>query len=477
MQTKIPLSDQEQQHLEGPPSRGCRHRWPGPSPPAHDKGSHPSPSRYDSSSSENRMRKDRRLPGHITRPPISDLRRADRSAEIEGCHNRASRSMARESPRFRPRDFLRDDLADRLAEVDLQPLAAGDLQPARVEAELVQDRGVDVGDVVAVLDGVEAELVGRAVDDAALDAAAGQPDREAVGVVVAAVAALRPGRAAELGRPDDQRLVEQAALLQVLRAGRRSAGRPACRARCGRPCRLPWASQAPAPPLLPWKTCTNRTPRSTSRRAARHCSAERPASRLVQAVELAASPASPSAKCSDLGHRRLHPERQLVRLDPGPQRRVVGVLDRREPVQLARAARTRPAAPRGRRPARARRTAAGSSGRRRAGRRRARGRGSWPRGRPRRRSSRRAACPGRRTAAGCRSASPGRSGPTSRSSGNGPSSACRPVWNWSWAPWLLSVVHIERTTAMSSMQSPTCGHQSLTSMPLCRASGSRPAAG
>ena len=81
--------------------------------------------------------------------------------------------------------------SDRLAEVDLQPLAAGDFEPARVEAELVQDGGVDVGDVVAVLDGVEAELVGGAVGDAALDAAAGQPDREAVGVVVAAVGALR----------------------------------------------------------------------------------------------------------------------------------------------------------------------------------------------------------------------------------------------------------------------------------------------
>ncbi len=61
---------------------------------------------------------------------------------------------------------LRQNLPDRLAVVDLQPLAAGDLQLARVEAELVQDRGVDVGDVVAVLDGVEADLVGRAVDDA-----------------------------------------------------------------------------------------------------------------------------------------------------------------------------------------------------------------------------------------------------------------------------------------------------------------------
>ena len=42
---------------------------------------------------------------------------------------------------------------------------------------------------------------------------------------------------------------------------------------------------------------------------------------------------------------------------------------------------------------------------------------------------------------------------------------CRPVWNCSWAPWLLSVVHIERITARSSMHEPRCGHQSLTSMP------------
>jgi hypothetical protein len=37
-----------------------------------------------------------------------------------------------------------DDLADWLAVVDLQPLTAGDLEPAGVEAELVEDRRVDV---------------------------------------------------------------------------------------------------------------------------------------------------------------------------------------------------------------------------------------------------------------------------------------------------------------------------------------------
>ena len=58
-----------------------------------------------------------------------------------------------------------------------------------VEAELAEDGGVDVGDIVPVFDGVEAQLVGGAVDDAAPDAGAGEPDGEAVRVVVAAVLA------------------------------------------------------------------------------------------------------------------------------------------------------------------------------------------------------------------------------------------------------------------------------------------------
>ena len=106
-----------------------------------------------------------------------------------------------------------DDLADRLAVVDLEPFAAGDLELARVEAELVQDRGVDVGHVVAIFDGVEADLVGRAVDDAPLDAAAGQPGAEALRVVVAAVG---------LGRPANGRT----------RCPRRRSSRRACRAAC-----------------------------------------------------------------------------------------------------------------------------------------------------------------------------------------------------------------------------------------------------
>ena len=90
-------------------------------------------------------------------------------------------------------------------------------QAVGVEAELVQDRRVQPLDVQAVLDGGAADLVGLADARAPLDAAAGHPHGEAEGVVVAARAlGVLGGRlAAELAAPDDQRLVEQAAALEV----------------------------------------------------------------------------------------------------------------------------------------------------------------------------------------------------------------------------------------------------------------------
>ena len=99
-----------------------------------------------------------------------------------------------------------------------------------------EDRGVEVVDVDGVLDDVVAEVVGLAVDDAGLDAAAGHPHGEAAAVVVAAVVvagqrALAVDRPAELAAPDDQRVVEQAALLQVVDRARRRAGRRPCTGR------------------------------------------------------------------------------------------------------------------------------------------------------------------------------------------------------------------------------------------------------
>ena len=91
--------------------------------------------------------------------------------------------------------------------IDLQPFASRNLQFSRIEAEQLEQRGMHVGHIMAVLDGVEADFVGAAVNDAALDAAAGQPTGEAVDVVIAAVAALRAGGAAEFGGEDDERFL------------------------------------------------------------------------------------------------------------------------------------------------------------------------------------------------------------------------------------------------------------------------------
>src|SRR5260221_12823298 len=101
-----------------------------------------------------------------------------------------------------------------MAVVDFQPLLAGNFEFARIEAQLVQDRGVNVRDVVTVLDSVKTKLVGLAVYDAALDAAASQPDRKTVGMMVAAVGPFRAWRSAELRRPDHDRVLEQPSLLQ-----------------------------------------------------------------------------------------------------------------------------------------------------------------------------------------------------------------------------------------------------------------------
>src|SRR5207247_10688717 len=77
--------------------------------------------------------------------------------------------------------------------------------------------------------GVGGVAVAGAVDEAAADAAAGQDAGEDAGPMIAAVAAragaahnrlAHPRRAPELARPDDQPLIQQAALPEVFQQGR-----------------------------------------------------------------------------------------------------------------------------------------------------------------------------------------------------------------------------------------------------------------
>ena len=97
-----------------------------------------------------------------------------------------------------------DDLAVDVGEAEVAAaVAEGELLV--VEAEQVQDGGVEVVHVDLVLRGLVAEFVGRAMGEAGFHAGAGEPDGEAVRVVVAAGAFfLRVGGAAEFAAPPDE---------------------------------------------------------------------------------------------------------------------------------------------------------------------------------------------------------------------------------------------------------------------------------
>src|SRR5687767_14890924 len=85
--------------------------------------------------------------------------------------------------------MLRDDFMDYFAaDVGEAEVAAGVAvgEFLVVEAEEVENGRVQVVDMDGILGGFETELVGGAVDGAAFDAAAGEPNGKAVGIVIAA---------------------------------------------------------------------------------------------------------------------------------------------------------------------------------------------------------------------------------------------------------------------------------------------------
>ena len=75
---------------------------------------------------------------------------------------------------------------------------------------------MDVGDVVRILCGMKADLVGRSMSDTTFKPAAGHPDREPVRMVIATIGSLRAGCAAKLSRKDNDGLFQQSSPFQVL---------------------------------------------------------------------------------------------------------------------------------------------------------------------------------------------------------------------------------------------------------------------
>ena len=89
-------------------------------------------------------------------------------------------------------------------------------QPFMIDAEAMENRGVEVVDVNAVVHEVVGEVVGLTENEPALHTTAGHPQRETARVMIAPEAllaqfALAITRAPELAAPDNERVVKQAA--------------------------------------------------------------------------------------------------------------------------------------------------------------------------------------------------------------------------------------------------------------------------
>ena len=90
-----------------------------------------------------------------------------------------------------------------------------------VDAKQVQQGGLKIMDVDGVLGGVHSKGVTGTIGDARLHAAAGHPSREGIGMMIAAPllavfhVALQKGRAAKFTAPNDERVIEQPALLEI----------------------------------------------------------------------------------------------------------------------------------------------------------------------------------------------------------------------------------------------------------------------
>ncbi len=79
----------------------------------------------------------------------------------------------------------------------------------------MKQRGLEIMHGHDIAHSLVAEVIGRPVNMTRLESAAGQPEGKSVPVMIAAIIPLRNRETAEFSGPEHDRLVEQAALLQV----------------------------------------------------------------------------------------------------------------------------------------------------------------------------------------------------------------------------------------------------------------------
>ena len=108
-----------------------------------------------------------------------------------------------------------DDMPVHIGEPPLEAVVE-DAEVFVVKAEEVEHGGVEVVERVDVLNGLGSEVVGGAMGYAGFDAGTGQYSAETIRVVIAAFGAFLEHRhAAKFSAPEDQGILQQAALLEV----------------------------------------------------------------------------------------------------------------------------------------------------------------------------------------------------------------------------------------------------------------------
>ncbi len=85
-----------------------------------------------------------------------------------------------------------------------------------IDAELVQDRGVQIVKMDLVLDRVVPVLIGFSVRHPATNAASGHPHRKSVRIVVATISVFGCRSASEFSAPDNQGFFKQSSRLEIL---------------------------------------------------------------------------------------------------------------------------------------------------------------------------------------------------------------------------------------------------------------------
>src|SRR6516225_12408472 len=195
----------------------------------------------------------------------------------------------------------------------------------------MKNGSVDISDVTLLFDGMEADFVGGAMNAATFDAGARQPGAESLWMMIPPIA-LRTGRPAELRSPNDQRVLQHAAPLEVLEQS--SNGIVYL---IGKGFMVFLDPGVRVPGAAATATVENLyEPDASLHQPAGHQAqlAERACGLLIEAVKLACCLAF-LFQLQGFGDGCLHAEGQFIRFDPRPQGRVIRIIDAGKTIQFA----------------------------------------------------------------------------------------------------------------------------------------------